>query len=214
MALSSNPILKAAGLSALPKKMTVIRHGKIGLTPTLAIPKAKADIVISYYDFIRSHSSTRTPLFEEVYKHFYMRNTFQKGWTASDYNAYFSCMFSFSSKGTFKTDVNFVALHLQSVLHKNSYELSFSSKLVHTRNNNCPIFDNKVMDYLMDYEGVIPTKRTNLLAKYEALINWYDNFIKTDSRYALWIEWFDATFPSYAGIHPVKKIDFVLFFGA
>lgn len=214
MPLSHNPILKAAGFPALPKTMSVPRHAKIGATPTLSIPKANATISIQYYDYLRRNSSVRTPLFEEVYKTFYLRNTHLKGWTSADYSNYFSYMFSFAPTGPYENDVDLVAKHLQGVLTKGSYELSFSSKLVHTKDNSCPIFDNMVIKYLKEFEGLILSTTASHIAKYKALCNWYDNFIKRDPRYKSWIGWFDITFPSYIGIDPVKKIDFILFFGA
>ena len=214
MLLSQNPILRAAGFPALPKSMTFKRTARIGLQPSFLNEqeKAKAKICIQYYNYLQTHLED-TELFREVYKTFYLRNTHRGNnhWTEEDYNTYFAKMFSFVSNGDFTNEVNEVAAYLENSLSNGGYQLSFGSKLVHTINANCPIFDSGVTAYLKEFEGV--RFGIDKAQKYAQLCQWFDNFRQNDERFNAWINWFNSEFPEYRTISNTKKIDFVLFLG-
>lgn len=212
MALSQNPVLRAAGFEALPKSMTFKRTERIGLKPVALSKqeKEKAKICIGYYYYLQTHLEN-TGLFKEVFKCFYLRNTRRGNWNENDYNLFFNKMFSFVSTGNFINEVNSCAAYFQQSMSKGRFELSFSSKLVHTKNTSCPIFDSGVVAYLEEFEGVrMPNNRAENFA---TLCTWYDRFVNNDQRYHSWIEWFNETFPEYESISDIKKIDFILFFG-
>lgn len=214
MALSQNPILRAAGFKALPKTMTSERTARIGEQPVFLTEKAQAnaEICIEYYNYIQNNLEDNE-LFREVFKNFYLRQTRhgKKKWSSEDYNTYFNKLFSLNPGDNYPEEVDSVATYLNETLTKGGYQLSFGSKLVHTNNANCPIYDSGVKKYLNRFEGV--RFSTNPKLRYAQLCAWYDNFIQTDPRYESWVRWFDTTFPQYSAISNVKKIDFVLFLG-
>lgn len=214
MALSSNPLLNKHGFLALPRKSSSAKTKRIDNSP-IAFNVAKAEIVVSYYDFLLKEFAKggATPLFEEAFKLFYLRNTKRKPkWNPSDYSLYFKLMLSFSPTGIFVNDVDNIASKLKSDLSGGGYQLSFASKLVNIIDNNCPLIDSNVIDYLRKNEGVRWTPYDDPKAKYAALCKWYNHFMKSDPRYKKWIAYFDKTFPTHTGISASRKIDFILFF--
>lgn len=101
-------------------------------------------------------------------------------------------------------------------VHK--YEFSFATKLLHTVNNDSPIYDSKVRDYLKHNEGVdfwlYYRPRENIMGQirhdWVLLKSWYQEFLKTP-RAKGWVAWFDNQFPDAAWISPTKKVDFIIF---
>lgn len=211
MPYSSNPILRAARLPALPRVMSIPRRFRLRTTISLAIPQERANVCIMYYDFImRNHALI--PVFEEAYKSFYLRNT-SRVWNERDYETYFSLLSvqkDLDPCADYLARVGGVASYLQQHLTGEKYWLSYASKLVHTCDDQCPIFDNQIMKYLRRFEHVVFPKDPR--GKYKALLDWYRGFINSDPRFRPWMDWFDLTFPSWSQISPIKKIDFILFF--
>lgn len=105
------------------------------------------------------------------------------------------------------------------------YEFSFATKLLHTINTNSPIYDSKVYKYLrndekvdlwdihqkkFDSAGKEMTKLEKIDHNWIELNNWYSSFLKTVT-FKNWIAWFDKSFPKFASISNIKKVDFIIF---
>ena len=100
----------------------------------------------------------------------------------------------------------------------NEYALqcSFTSKMVHMLNPDCPIWDSKVMGKLSSFCGKYrtswddETKLKQAPLVYKGLIDWYRVYLSTTNAEDV-IEEFDKHFSTYATkITPTKKIDFML----
>lgn len=109
-----------------------------------------------------------------------------------------------------------------------SLEFSLSSKLLHTRNPNYPIYDSKVRIYLSEQENIEfwwgqrtkkmygepapknTTEENKIKHDWDNLCGWYAKFLKSQ-RGKSWITWFNENFPNHKNISDVKKIDFIIF---
>ena len=100
----------------------------------------------------------------------------------------------------------------------NEYALkcSFTSKMVHMLNPDCPIWDSKVMGKLSSFCGKYSTswddetKLKQAPLVYKGLIDWYRIYLSTTNAEDV-IEEFDKHFSTYdAKITRTKKIDFML----
>ena len=115
--------------------------------------------------------------------------------------------------------------YLYKVLAVDMYEFSFATKLLHTVNNQSPIYDSKIFKYLKkeervdfwDIQVVKKDRYGNEITKIEKIKNncnrlndWYRSFLPS-SRGRSWIDWFNSNFPSYVHISDIKKIDFIIF---
>ena len=114
--------------------------------------------------------------------------------------------------------------YLYKTLPIKMYEFSFATKLLHTVNNDSPIYDSKVHKYLKydrkikfcdvnrkkDRNGNPTTKIDNIRYNWDLLIRWYNSFIPSEECRD-WINWFNAQFPEYDYISTVKKIDTIIF---
>ena len=54
------------------------------------------------------------------------------------------------------------------------------------------------------------SEREKIKHDWAALCNWYAEFLPS-SRGKQWIEWFNASFPTYKHISDIKKVDFIIF---
>ncbi len=130
--------------------------------------------------------------------------------------------YAFMQKNIGNLDLSFedVITHLATVPHKVkpsrahpdgmacSLEASFSSKLLATINPSCPVWDSQVVKAVGISIPAVPTISFYVEA-YGQLYNTVHEFINTPSGNAC-IAAFDAQFPHYTYIDPVKKIDFFL----
>jgi hypothetical protein len=94
------------------------------------------------------------------------------------------------------------------------FENSFSSKLLHTINPNLPIWDSIVMKKLnlktTFYFKSIQIKKENIVAQYQKLSTFFNDFILTKDGKEL-IDLFDEKIiiQDY-NLTPLKKIDFII----
>ena len=99
---------------------------------------------------------------------------------------------------------------------KYALQCSFTSKMVHMLNPDCPIWDSKVMGKLSSFCGRYSTswddetKLKQAPLVYKGLIDWYRVYLSTTNAKDV-IEEFDKHFSTYATkITLTKKIDFML----
>ena len=90
-------------------------------------------------------------------------------------------------------------------------EASFSSKMLATLCEDKPIWDRYVLQNLsLQIEGRTKAEKLqNAIHLYEAIENWYAEFLTTDKAKEC-IEAFNQTLPDYAGIFDIKKVDTLL----
>lgn len=90
-------------------------------------------------------------------------------------------------------------------------EASFSSKLLATLNSGKPIWDRYVIENLdIKLTGdTAEEKLANAIEIYQIIENWYEKFLATQKAEEC-IQEFDRVFPDYTMIHPIKKIDTIL----
>ena len=118
-------------------------------------------------------------------------------------------------------DTNISVEDFDNILNKlnkitGAWEISITSKLMHTVNPDLPIFDSKVKNYLIKYEDVILSiygkgeqRKQAVLRAWCNLNNWYNNI---EIKKSDWIDWFDKEFPEYKDrISATKKVDFIIF---
>lgn len=172
------------------------------------------------YQFIMENWQSDEQDFKEVYYDFYLKARWSVMTKAKNKDAYFRKLKSINPDD----DLMAILCELRDEFEKPSYEFSLVSKLLHTRNPSCPIYDRKVRDYLMKEEGVafwwkMPVKEKEAKGKsgeqqikhdWDKLREWYDSFLKSE-RGKDWIAWFDNTFPADKIISDIKKIDFIIF---
>ena len=90
-------------------------------------------------------------------------------------------------------------------------ESSFTSKMLATLDDQCPIIDQYVLKNL----GLAITgngkesRMESTIQTYYALCDWYDDYLETGEAREN-IAWFDSVLPGYAWISDVKKIDYLL----
>ena len=171
---------------------------------------------VNYYLYIQKHyndvDERDAEDFRDVFTEFYLK---AQGKMRDPVNR----VPFFETMKTCSPDKDLIELliELHNKLDTDLYEFSFATKLLHTINNDSPIFDSKVFKYLKEEEGVnfweyrhskdgLERARHN----WPLLKNWYDSFLQTE-RAAEWIAWFDRQFPNAAHIAAVKKIDFLIF---
>lgn len=113
---------------------------------------------------------------------------------------------------TGKTQDLYFELVLRELYEKTGrIEASFTSKLIHTLNNNMPIWDQFVLKNL---EKKVPVckgekKIENVIRIYEEICSWYQDILQAAEIKRKIVE-FDEIFPEYAWFSQMKKIDFLL----
>ena len=107
-------------------------------------------------------------------------------------------------------EVNFRMVLGQVRLIQNTYEVSFSSKQLHTLNPRCLIWDSVVTGRHFGIK--VPTSRENreeaCSKRYEEYEEKFLKFLSSEEGQLI-IRLFDGKFPD-SGISDVKKIDFIL----
>lgn len=95
--------------------------------------------------------------------------------------------------------------------HTGRVECSFSSKMLATLCPDFPIWDSIVLDRLqLRLRGTnCETKFQNALPLYKHILQWYQEFLPTQTAKS-YIAAFDDAFPQYKHFTPTKKIDFLL----
>ena len=90
-------------------------------------------------------------------------------------------------------------------------EASFASKLVHTLNNDMPIWDKFVLQNLDKKMPILQGEKKLLKAIeiYDEIIAWYKEALLHKEVQKKILE-FDAVFPQYSWFSNTKKIDFLL----
>ncbi|MBE7084984.1 MAG: hypothetical protein E7368_02890 [Clostridiales bacterium] len=90
-------------------------------------------------------------------------------------------------------------------------EASFASKLVHTLNNDMPIWDKFVLQNLDKKMPILQGEKKLLKAIeiYDEIIAWYKEALLQKEVQKKILE-FDAVFPQYSWFSNTKKIDFLL----
>lgn len=112
-----------------------------------------------------------------------------------------------------KPNIEEIMRFLEENTEKGSVELSFASKLLHTIDPTCPIYDKKVATFLNLPASALywhsDKKIAHQVANYNAIVAWY----QTPSAQSF-AETFDTLFPEYARkVGKVKKIDFIIWRG-
>lgn len=189
---------------------------------------------INTYLYIQNHHEQDSEDFRNVYYDFYLKarsSVFAKKKTNTEkkekednpnWDKYFKLLND--SKG--EEPLISIVKNIESFT--GSYEFSFASKLLHTKNTSVPIYDSKVRDYLKKVEKVKlvsldvtvkneedkEDKRKKKIDKinnnWKELNKWYDEFFES-GRAKEWLDWFDDNFPEGKSISDVKKIDFIIF---
>ena len=174
------------------------------------------------YDYIQTKFSRHMDNedFRDVFTNFYLSSQGRMR-LPENRKPFFEIMFNCDSN----IDLIELVNYLYEVLPIDMYEFSFATKLLHTVNNQSPIYDSKVFKYLKkeeqvdfwDIQGAKKDRYGNEISKIEKIKNnwdrlndWYRIFLPS-SRGRSWIDWFDSNFPTYAHISDVKKIDFIIF---
>ena len=82
-----------------------------------------------------------------------------------------------------------ILFYLKEHMDSNSFEFSIATKLLHTRNDQTPIYDSKIRNYLIRQENVQfwwltslknsrnKTKLEQIEHDWHLLISWYKNFL-------------------------------------
>jgi len=197
----------------------MININKITSRQKLIIAKGLLD-----YQYIMDNWHTNSMDFQEVYYDFYLKARWSVMSNPNNNEPYFSKLQSI------KADANLIdiIIDLKKIMAQQSLEFSLSTKLLHTRNPNFPIYDSKVRIYLSEQENVefwwgqtnrkmygnLAPKNTTKINKikhdWENLCSWYNEFLDSQ-RGKTWVAWFDSNFPYYKNISNVKKIDFIIF---
>lgn len=178
---------------------------------------------INTYMFIMAHQDEDDDDFREVYYSYYLtarsavfaKKKMNKETKKKEDNPNWEAYFSLLHKTDGHESLMSIVEELQKGLVKHSLEFSFVTKLLHTKNNQVPIYDSKVRKYLKEVYGeTFKTEKENSLDNiqkdWETLVNWYDRFLKSEVA-KQWITWFDSTFPEGKEISAVKKIDTIIF---
>ena len=90
-------------------------------------------------------------------------------------------------------------------------EASFASKMIHTLNNDMPIWDKFVVQNLGLKMPICQGEKKiqESIFLYQKIINWYEKVLSTVEINKK-IEEFDEIFPEYKWFSKTKKIDFLL----
>lgn len=169
------------------------------------------------YRYIMDQWRSDSDDFRKVYYDFYLKARWAVMSKERDKKLYFEKMRSLKPGEELKTVVGYLKNNISS----QTYEFSLISKMFHTRNDELPIYDSKVKNYLSKAEGVQfcwygkgtkdeMSELERIDTDWKSLKNWYKTFLSTP-RGQEWVDWFDENFPQYKGISPVKKVDFIIF---
>ena len=173
------------------------------------------------YDYIQKHYPGNDENFQSEFSKFYGLNV--NGQLNQNKALYFETLKKATGDENIMDLVRYFYDNMKpNTQGKRGYQLSFSSKLLHTKNPNLPIYDSRVIQYLNDvefendkFENVYQAKNEKKLEKIERnwnrLLNWSKESVKPDSKWQTVIQWFNEMFPEYAHISDVKKIDTTIY---
>lgn len=173
------------------------------------------------YQYIMDNWEKNDEDFQEVYYNCYLKARWPIMNKTNNKKIYFDKLQMISPTEDFMDIVAYLKKEI------GSYEVSFASKMLHTKNASMPIYDKKVREYLSKEENVeFWWQRSESMSGKSAprgtpefdkikhdwveLCCWYERFLKSFDGQQ-WIEWFDINFPTYKEINNVKKIDFIIF---
>ena len=177
------------------------------------------------YEYIMNNWKTNNKDFQDVFYSFYLKARWAAMSKEQNLSAYFDLLNSYSNSTNVQRED---LMSIVNALSEDSKEFSICSKLLHTINPDCPIYDSKVRMRLSNninkvefwwqrdkgMYGKGAPRKTSVDEKidhdWKVLCDWYDNFL-TSSIGQQWIELFDQTFPNYTNISDVKKIDCIIF---
>lgn len=158
-----------------------------------------------YLDVMERYQSSNNVLqdkeFQRKYKGFYAM-----GRKSSDfYQTYFSYMNLLRNKELSEITFEEIFEYIKECTRRN--EASFSSKMLHTLDNNQPILDRFVLQNLNLYKAY-QAKNSNKIAIYKELSYLYNGLLDDNKTI---LDFFDVQYPiEEKKITKVKKIDFVL----
>ena len=195
----------------------------IDLDKITARQKLIISIGLCEYQYIMDNWKNNDEDFQSVYYDFYLKARWAVMSKPGNRNPYFDKLQSISPSDNLLD----VMSSLKNEMEKKCYELSLTSKLIHTRNTSSPIYDSKVREYLSKEENVefwwhrgtgmsgnSAPRGTSEFDKikhdWNALCEWYQEMMNSD-RGRMWVEWFDNNFSNYKHISDVKMIDFIIF---
>ena len=156
--------------------------------------------------------------FQKIYYDFYLRARWKIMSKPENQYIYFKKLQNLKANESLFDILFYLKEHMDS----NSFEFSIATKLLHTRNDQTPIYDSKIRNYLIRQENVQfwwltsfknsrnKTKLEQIEHDWHLLISWYKNFLPSKMGRE-WIAWFDFNFSKYRHISDVKKIDFIIF---
>lgn len=197
----------------------MININNISSRQKLTIAKGLLD-----YQYIMQNWRSNSADFQEVFYEFYLKARWAVMGNPDNKRPYFAKLQAVSPN----TPLMDVIRDLKEEMAQKSLEFSLSSKLLHTRNPDSPIYDSKVRKYLSEQENVefwwgqrnkkmygrpapkSMTEENKIKHDWDNLCDWYENFL-ISTRGKEWLMWFDKNFPSHKSISNVKKIDFIIF---
>lgn len=219
--LVAEGVLKQDMPDTSPVKIKVIRKnnstfdGKINLGKAINKLRERYTDLKAYYDLskkIYQVDVSKDKAFQKSFNHFY-RIRIPKN-NRDSYKEFYE-LFEISKR---KSNVSFESIYSGLYKITGRTEVSFSSKILHSINDNQPIYDSKVAEAvekisglkLHKYQGTDKNKKyENGLTLYSRLSNWYNNFINSSTAKEV-NDAFDINFPEFKDISAVKKIDFIL----
>ena len=109
------------------------------------------------------------------------------------------------------TEVNFESVIKEIYIKTGRVEASFTSKLIHTLNNDMPIWDQYVLKNLNLKMPICKGERKiqSAIHLYQQIVQWYNQALSTNEIARKTIE-FDEVFPEYRWFSKTKKLDFLL----
>lgn len=177
---------------------------------------------LDYYDYIQRHYEKNDAEFQRVFTEFYGLNG--NGQMSKNKDIYFKKLQEVKEDDDLIEIVEDFYKNMERTSDgSRDYQFSFSTKLLHTKNPDMPIFDSRVEQYLKEQEGVTfwnlnyerkdkegKTKIGRIGHNWNELIKWSDNSLK-EEKWKKVLQWFNKTFPEYAHISDVKKIDTTIY---
>lgn len=179
---------------------------------------------INTYSYIMNNREKDDEDFRDVYYNYYLtarssvfsKMKIDKVSKQKICNPNWSIYYDLMKEASGEESLEEIVEYLKNNLTSKSFEFSFASKLLHTKNPCIPIYDSKVRKYLEDVFGkkFVSESGDKTLDKinddWKMLNTWYNEFLRTDEA-KNWIDWFDKEFPEGKGMTDIKKIDSIIF---
>lgn len=164
-----------------------------------------AKMYLDVCELSKNKQNIKKDVFQDVYIKFYGIKPYRNGSWCKEY-------FNIMLNNYGKMDVSFSQLYIELYSKTKIKEHSFVSKMLHTINNNNPIWDSHVQNSLTKL-GCNFSKSNCLDAdiyNYYIICRWMKEYLKTKECKTN-IKVFDLLLPELKGIHRIKKIDFLLY---